>query len=472
MKKIKIGIPLGGKMATRVLHQPSFRARLNEKGIQPVYLLWSKYFRLFDLDPEQYMELKVESYDEYDQAHRILRSMKKLRRFVIITETTDLRFREEIESILYDSPAWMVGAYALYTDLFRHLPNMGNFLLWLETQFFQPSFHHQEIKERALECVLTPGIGNYGFGHAGNFAREAQKLNLPVFSSITNYDNIVNMGFRGFTPTCLSVWSRQMADEVIKLHNFPANKIEITGPLQYDRFLQPLLIDRDAFLRSINLDPKKKTVFFAGGVNITRYFEIYKLFIQEKSRVSSEAFNFVIRPYPHVKLMSSPGWQVLEDLFRKEGVYLSNPGSIDAAGDRKSELQQDLIFDEGPDELSYLLRYSDVMINYFSTISLEAAICDLPVIHLGYDLYTYGHRFHLTTAFLQRQTHNKRKLRLAASRVAKNEDELIKYVNMYLGDRTLDRDARYEYAVSECGELDGQAGKRLVEMIESRLQAR
>lgn len=75
----------------------------------------------------------------------------------------------------------MVGMYALYTDLFRHLPNMGNFLLWLETQFFQPSFHHQEIKERALECVLTPGVGNYGFGHAGNFAREAQKLNLPVF---------------------------------------------------------------------------------------------------------------------------------------------------------------------------------------------------------------------------------------------------------------------------------------------------
>jgi hypothetical protein len=75
----------------------------------------------------------------------------------------------------------------------------------------------------------------------------------------------------------------------------------------------------------------------------------------------------------------------------------------------------------------------------------------------------------MTSEFLQRQTHNRRKLRLAASRVAKNEEELTKYINMYLDDRTLDREARLEYAVSECGDLDGQAGNRIVQMIKSRL---
>lgn len=469
MDEIKIGIPLGGKMATRVLHQPSFRARLADGGFKPVYFMWSKYFRSFEFDPEQYRELRVEEYDKYDEERRLLRTMKKLRRFVIITETTDLRFREEVESTLYDSPASQVGSYIFFTDFFRHVPKMGNLLLWLESHFYQPSFHEKDIRESGLKCVLTPGIGNYGFGHAGNFAREAQEQNLPVFASITNYDNIVNMGYRGYTPTCLAVWSQQMANEAIRLHSIPANRIEITGPLQYDRFIQPLPINRDEFLKSIGLDPARKTIFFAGGVNITRYFEIFKLFVEQRSRVSAEPYNFVVRPYPHGKLLGSPGWQVLEKLFRREGVYISNPGSIDAAGDRKSEMLEDLYFDERPDELAYLLRYSDAMINYFSTISLEAAICDLPVIHLGYDLYTYGHRFHLTTEFLQRQTHNRRKLRLAASRIAKNEDELIKYVNMYLADHTLDREARHEYAISECGELDGRAGERLVQMIKSRM---
>ncbi len=73
MKDIKIGIPLGGKMATRVLHQSSFRASLAEHGLKPVYFLWSKYFRSFEFDPEQYMELRVEEYDQYDQSHRLLR---------------------------------------------------------------------------------------------------------------------------------------------------------------------------------------------------------------------------------------------------------------------------------------------------------------------------------------------------------------------------------------------------------------
>jgi len=469
MNNIKIGIPLGGKMATRVLHQPSFRIFLVEEGFKPIYFLWSYYFRSFEFDPEQYMELRVESYDNYDQAHRLLRTMKKLRRFVIITETTDLRFHEEVEHLLYDNPASEVAAYIFFTDLFRRVPKAGNLLLWLENKFFLPSFHRQDIQNSGLNCVLTPGMGNYGFGHAGNFAREAQQLGLPVFSTITNYDNIVNMGFRGFTPTCLSVWSKQMADEVIRLHDLPANKIEITGPLQYDKLTQKLPLSRDEFLESIGLDPKKKTVFLAGGINITRYFEIYKMFILQEHSVFGETVNLVIRPYPHTKILGSPGWQVLEGLFKKEDVYLSNPGSINASGDTNAELRLDLGIDDSVDEITYLLRYSDVMINYFSTIALEAAICDLPVIHVGYDLYTYGHRFNLTTSFQQRQTHNKRKLRIAASRVAKTENELIRYVTMYLENHALDSEARKEYAVSECGELDGKSGIRLIEMIKGRL---
>lgn len=469
MNDIKIGIPLGGKMATRVLHLTSFRNCLAEQGFKPVYFLWSKYFRSFDFDPDQYRELQVENYDQYDQSHALLRAMKKLRRFVVRTETTDLRFREEIESMLYAAPVWKIGGYVFSVDLLRRVPNLGHLLLWIETQFFRTHAHDKQIIDMGLDCVLTPGIGNYGYGHAGNFALEAQRLNVPAFATITNYDNIVNMGFRGFTPTCLAVWSQAMADDAIKLLDFPASKIEITGPLQYDRFMRPLALDRDDFLRSINLDPQRKTIFFAGGINITRYFEIFNLFIEQRERVCSEPFNLIVRPYPHEKLLNSPGWQVLKKLFPGAGVYISAPGSIDAPGDRTEEFRQDLFMEDSSDELSYLLRYSDVMVNYFSTISLEAAICDLPVIHMGYDLYTYGHRFIVTSGFQQRQTHNRRKLRLAASRVAKNETELLKYIDDYLSDRTLDREARYEYAVSECGQLDGQAGLRLTEMIKSRL---
>ena len=468
MTNTRIAIPLHGKMSSRVFHQPLFRERLDNVGFEPLFFLSPHYFRSFEFNPEHYFELDIDAYDNYFSQHILLQQLKQLRRFVVLTETTDLRFREMIEEKLYKSRIWGIAGSLLYIDLLRRIPGLGRMLSFLEKRFYVPNVHGKQLKKLEAECVLTPGVGYFGFWNEGYFALEAQKLGLPVFSAVTNYDAMVNKGYPGFIPSCLAVWSNQMADEAMRLLGVPARKIEVTGPLQYDRFLQPLPLRRDEFLRSIGLNPELKTIFFAGGVNVTRYFEIFDLLVERAGEAWREKFNLIIRPYPHAKLLVSPGWKVLENLLNQKGIYISSPGSIDAE-DRSDEYKQDLWLDEGVDELTYLLRYSDVMVNYFSTISLEAAICDLPVIHLGYDNYTFGHRYGITSEFQQRQTHNRRRLRLAASKVARNEAELISAIDQYLSDRNLDHDKRQAYAVSECGELDGNAGTRLVEMIKSRM---
>lgn len=464
----KIAIPLHGKMSARVFHQPLFRERLSSAELEPFYFLSTHYYQSFEFDPAHYLELNIKAYENYYAQSPFLQQLKFLRRFVVITETTDLRLREAMEDKLYNSRVWGVAASLMYIDLLRRIPKFGKLLSFLEKQFYVPEVHGKQLEEIGADCVLTPGLGYFGFWNEGYFSLEAQKRSIPVFSAITNYDAIVNKGYPGFTPKCVAVWSRQMADETIKFLGVPASKIEVTGPLQYDRFLRPLPMSRDEYLKSIGLNPDLKTVLFAGGVNVTRYFEIYNLISSNSSSFLRGKINLVIRPYPHTKLLASPGWRILESLFKQKGVYISNPGSIDA-DNRNSEYKQDLWLEDGIDELTYLLRYSDVMVNYFSTISLEAAICDLPVIHLGYDIYTFGHRYGITSEFQQRQTHNRRKLRLAASKVAKNEAELIANIEQYLVDRKLDKVQRWEYAISECGELDGNAGSRLVNMITSRM---
>ena len=464
----KIAIPLHGKMSARVFHQPLFRERLGSAGLEPFYFLSTHYYKSFEFDPKHYFELQVKAYDDYYAQHAFLQQLKLLRRFVVITETTDLRLRETVEEKLFNSRAWGVAASLLYIDFLRHIPGLGKLLVFLEKQLYVPEIHGRQLEGTSADCVLTPGVGYFGFWNEGYFALEAQKRGMPVFSAVTNYDAIVNKGYPGFLPTCMGVWSKQMADEAMQLLDIPASKIEVTGPLQYDRFLFSLPMSREEYLRSIGLNPNLKTVFFAGGVNVTRYFEMYSLLAERADTIWRDKFNLVIRPYPHAKLLDSPGWKVLENLFKQKGIYISNPGSIDA-DDRSNEYKQDLWLEDGVDELTYLLRYSDVMVNYFSTISLEAAICDLPVIHLGYDDYTFGHRYGITSEFQQRQTHNRRKLRLAASKVARNESELIAAIDQYLADRTLDSDQRRDYAISECGELDGNAGERLVSMIASRM---
>ena len=469
MSEVKLAIPLHGKMAMRSFHMVHFRKALEQHNLVPLYFVGPHYFRICDLDPSRYFELNTQAYDEVLRSHGLLRYLMELRKFVVRTETTDLRLRVIIEKSLFHGQVTRILVTALSKDMLRRVPGMGPLAAWYESTFFQTHVHDHILKNEGVGCVLTPGTGTYGFWNEGFLAREAQRLGLPVFSAITNYDNIVNRGYPGFMPDCLAVWSQSMADDAMRLHRVPASRIEITGPVQFDRYFFPIPTSREEFLRSKGLDPARKTILYAGGVNITRYFEIFRLLVGSNPWGAESRYNLVIRLYPHVKLLSSPGWKVLEPLFSQaEGVYISN--SLNTSSDSlvEDELRRD--FDLDVDELHCLLTYSDVMINHFSTISLEAAICDLPVIHVGYDDYTFGHRYETWAAFQQRQTHNRRKLRLAAAKIAKNEAELLRYIDLYLGDRTIDQEARYEYALSECGYMDGQSKDRLIEVISSRLE--
>ena len=472
MSHLKVAIPLYGKMALRSFHSPHFLEALARHHLTPLYFLGPHYFQLCEQDSPRYFELKTKDYDQEHQHCRLARWLPELRRFVVRTDTTDLRFRESIETSLFQAPVARVLAYAALMDVLRRLPGMGPLAAWWENRADRRQVHRQTLWDQGVRGVLTPGFGSYGFEYEGFFAREAKSLGLKVVAAITNYDNIVNRGFRGFMPDKVAVWSRLMADEAMSLQKIPAFRIEITGPVQFDHLFQPLPVSREEYLQSLGLDPAQKTILFAGGVNITRYFEIYRLLLDSPAFGAASRPNLIIRPYPHSKLLSSPGWQVLEKLFsQNDRVYISNPMSTSADNLLASDLKRDLAWGQDADDLYYLLKVSEVMINIFSTISLEAAICDLPVIHLGYDLYTFGHSYDMTTAFQQRQTHNRRKLRLQAARIAKDENDLLRHLGAYLQDRRLDGEARHAYALSECGYLDGKSSQRLAALLESCLGA-
>ena len=462
---MKVAIPLYGKMAARSLHHAPIVTELKLRGFDAQFLV--------DSIPEggdrnRYAILQTKKYLESAARHPLYYKLFNLRRFTIDTETVDLRFRENVEAHLFDkrsiTPLLVTAAAA---SVLRRLPRIGD-LANLGEQWLVTPDAHRDALTADVAATLTPGVGSFAFEFEGQFARESQRHGIPVIANITNYDNLVNMGYRGFMPECLTVWSRQMADDAIRVHRIPAARIEITGPTQFDRYARPLPIERDAFLVSKGLDPRLPTICFAGGVNIVRYFEMYSLFV--KPNRFGTPINFILRPYPHEKLLGSPAWSVLRDLLcAMPHVYVSDPTEESANTIRAA----DLILSEADDmdELHAILRYSDVLINIYSTISLEAAICDVPTIHLGYDRQTFGLRHNVTTDFQQRQTHNRRPARLAAARIATDEADVLRHVADYLADRKLDQAPRAEYAYSECGDIDGKSSVRLAEVIRSTVDA-
>lgn len=466
---LRVAIPLHGKMSTRTFHTTNVQTAFSSRNLNIRYLLAPRYYASVPHDKQaQYGEMHSDRIDKFIQNNPMLSRFMMCRYFCTGTESVDLRLREHLENVLYESHS--IGAvwrYAAFFDFIRRLPNIGPIIAAVESRVYRTKEHRDTLSD--VDCILAPGLGNWGFFHEGMVARELLAMGKPSFAVITNYDNIVNKGYRGYMPTAVAVWSRLMADEAMRIQGIPAKRIEITGPVQYDIFLRPVRETREEFLLEKGLDPAKKTIFFASGVNPTRIFEFCNLFFNSEHATLFHQCNLVIRLYPDPRVLAAPEWVLLKkEMKNRTGVYLSDPLPYEVDGLHAAVGALDLWGDEDISELHSLLMHCDVMINFYSTISLEAAICDIPTIHIGYDEYTYGRQFKQRVSFLQAMTHNKRPARLAASRVVMSVHELVNEIEGYLGERKRDSDARRCYAELECGELDGRAAERLADMVRSR----
>ncbi|MEJ7786579.1 MAG: hypothetical protein WKF96_17395, partial [Solirubrobacteraceae bacterium] len=113
------------------------------------------------------------------------------------------------------------------------------------------------------------------------------------------------------------------------------------------------------------------------------------------------------------------------------------------------------------------IKHCDVLINFWSTTTLEACVLDTPVViaHLGppgdggqpmSDWHAFAHLRELIAS--------------DAVRVAESSGQLVRHVKGYLADPSLDRAQRRRIAVRECGPLDGHAGRRVGELLLRQLE--
>jgi hypothetical protein len=125
---------------------------------------------------------------------------------------------------------------------------------------------------------------------------------------------------------------------------------------------------------------------------------------------------------------------------------------------------------EGTAHIAQLLDASAVTINVASSISIDAAIFDTPVVNLRFD--TEPGRPYLKSARRQYDTdHYLQVLRTGAVRLADSPEQLIDEVRRYLADPALERAERADLVRTLCYRADGQAGARVAEAI-ARIGAR
>jgi len=117
-----IAIPLYGKMAFRSFHTQEFIQKLNNRGLSPVYYVDGK-FLTDDINKDQYGLFFCEKYEDLYSRKPILRFFSELRRFLVRTETTQLRFRDSLwdKFIFSDRSIYISICYIVTMDILRRM---------------------------------------------------------------------------------------------------------------------------------------------------------------------------------------------------------------------------------------------------------------------------------------------------------------------------------------------------------------
>jgi CDP-glycerol glycerophosphotransferase (TagB/SpsB family) len=125
------------------------------------------------------------------------------------------------------------------------------------------------------------------------------------------------------------------------------------------------------------------------------------------------------------------------------------------------------LWDFPKDDLGHLvrlLRDADVVINVASTIALDAAILDRPVIGVAYDPagelpYDQSIRRYYDW------THMANVVRAQAMQLAHSPEDLQQKIVTYLRDPVLDRAGRQRIVEQQFGKVDGASVERVVDAI-------
>ena len=114
------------------------------------------------------------------------------------------------------------------------------------------------------------------------------------------------------------------------------------------------------------------------------------------------------------------------------------------------------------DRLKSLIVYSDVMVNFYSTQAIEAAVFDRPIVNVCYGTCR---SVDLPARVIDGWDHYARVLATGGIARAYTESALIDAINRYLDDPSLDRAARRRIVDQEIPVNRGCAGRAIGEHI-------
>ncbi len=292
--------------------------------------------------------------------------------------------------------------------------------------------------------------------------REAASRKVPTGTAIVGWDNPSSYSLSGAPMDFVTCWSEIQKQELVLGSDWPPERVNIGGIPIYDGYFRGVWrMPREEYFRLHHLDPERKLLSYACSFvsfapNYRNVEALARLVASETLAAPSQ---LLVRLHPNhfmdVHLFAEERRRIQQLAQHVPHVHVVEPVPIGG----------ELGYYSGEDmpEKTSMMAHSDVFLTVYSTMVVEAAIHDRPIVSVCLDTpggWNTPRKYSLPLSRIGDWPTHDRFRKAEAGRVAQTEGEIADVVNAYLRDPAADRANRQAFVEREVTFTDGSAGRR------------
>ena len=478
-------IPINQGFVVRYFLQTDIFKKLQENNYTIILLVPNPQDPFFE-SYKKYKNIIIEKYEiqkcsEYLKFHKIERWISQTKRFILNGKYNIQTVKDIYTAFLKDNKYnFSKGrkqikklAMIFFIIIARHLKMIRKIVLFFEQLFYSPPLHQKIFNQYNPDLLIVSSLGTFDYDQF--LMREAKKYNVKVTTIVLSWDNTTTRGMAGTTPDYIVAWTENMKRELIELNDLPSRKIFVGGVEHFDHYYNnSTFVSRAELCKTLGLDLNKKILFFAtkspNGYAWNADIAKYILEAISKNEIV-ESCQLLVRLHPiyYRRQNGNYVFQPFLDQFEKLKKQFS--GLIINKPEMSSKYFNYSMPSNEIKLLASILKCSDVVINMFSTLNLEACIFDIPIVNVCFEGESYSgpSKARYNIAMDEAQTHNQRIVQSGAIKIVRNKTQLIDGINAALFSPHIGREGRKFIKETECGPFPGQAGKHIAQYIENIL---
>ncbi len=292
---------------------------------------------------------------------------------------------------------------------------------------------------------------------------EARRRGVRTLGFINSWDKVTARASIRILPDEMLVFNQMVKDEVSLHNDMDLEKIHVVGQPQYDFYFSPAILSRADFFNTLGIPEKASLIVYASMGSTFSSFDWHIVDLLEEYRLRGDlgvGVELLVRFQPNDFLDQS-------EIDKRPWLHYQYPG---IRFDSKRGVDWDMSKND-LEELRATLTHLNLLISYASSISVDAAIFDKPIININFEMGKSANLEKLPTQYYLFD-HYKKALRTGGIRLVSRKEDFLDTIREYLVHPEHDREGRKRLRESQCAYLDGFSAKRVAGHIKRMLDER